>query len=325
MFRLMVLTAFLVLCNSERLTSPGFQSFMTEYNRTYKTDEEHNSRYWTFYKNMLQWELMNKMEQGTATYGMNKFADLTVEEFRARYISPVSREDLAKAALLPEAEKLDVSQIPAAVDWRDKNAVTPVKDQKECGSCWAFSTVANIEGRWAIKTGDLISLSEQELVDCDAVDHGCHGGNPWHAYDEVQRLGGLVKEDNYTYQGVRGECKLDKSQAVVQVTGKEHVSKDEEQMAAYVAENGPVVACLNSAAMMSYKGGVSSPWWWSCERDYIDHGVLIVGYGVDKTKNKPYWLIKNSWGADWGEDGYYRLYRGGNTCGIKTYVSSAVV
>ena len=323
MFRFTVLVALLGLALSERLSSPSFELFTAQHERSYDTEEEHNSKYWTFYQNMLQWELMNKMEKGTATYGMNQFADMTTEEFKAQYLNPMSEKDLFYANMIPKAEELDVSKAPEAIDWRENNAVTPVKNQGTCGSCWAFSTTGNVEGRWAIKTGDLVSLSEQELVDCDVVDMGCNGGLPFQTYAEIMRLGGLVREEDYSYKGVQGTCKLDKSKIVAQVTGREQVSTDEVQIAAYIAENGPVSIGINANMMQFYTGGVAHPWKFLCSPSGLDHGVLIAGYGVEE--NKPYWLIKNSWGESWGEKGYYKLYRGDGSCGVNQMVTSAIV
>merc|ERR1719239_683277 len=171
------------------------------------------------------------------------------------------------------------------------NAVTPVKNQGACGSCWAFSVTGNVEGQQAIKNGELLSLSEQELVDCD-------------------------KRDN-------------RSKVAVRVSGGVEISQNETQMAQWLFKNGPISVGLNANAMQFYKGGVSHPWKFLCSADGIDHGVLIVGFGEHEYplfhKKMPYWIIKNSWGEGWGEQGYYRLYRGDGTCGINMMTSSAVV
>ncbi|XP_063690221.1 cathepsin F-like [Bolinopsis microptera] len=323
MLRVFIIATIVAAAAGVKLTSPTFEVFMLKHERVYETEEEHNVRYWTFYKNMAKWELYNKAEQGTATYGMNQFADLTEEEFSKHYLSPVTSKGMNMLNSLPEAEEVDVADTPAEMDWRTKNAVTPVKNQGQCGSCWAFSTTGNIEGRWAIKNGTLVSLSEQELVDCDKVDLGCNGGLPFQAYAEIMRLGGLETEEDYPYTGRGGACKFDGSKVAVDITGREKVSTDEKKIAAYVAANGPVSIGLNAAAMQFYTGGVSHPLSFLCEPSGIDHGVVIVGYGTESGKD--YWLIKNSWGATWGEKGYYKLYRGKGCCGCNQMVTSATL
>lgn len=319
----LALVAVLALAQTERLSHPQFEMFMQEHGKNYESEVEHNVRYLTFFKNMGRWELLNKAELGSATYGANEFADLTEEEFREQYLSPVDDKDKFYMSMLPKAEQLDVTVKPAAIDWREKNAVTPVKNQGMCGSCWAFGTVANIEGLYAIRNGTLESFSEQELVDCDRVDFGCNGGLPFQAVAELMRLGGLMKEADYPYKGVAKPCKFDKTKVAVTVSGREHVSTDEEQIAAYVAKNGPVSIGVNAAAMQFYMGGVSHPWSFLCSASGLDHAVTIVGYGTDG--NKPFWNIKNSWGPGWGEKGYYRLYRGDGSCGCNQMVTSAIL
>jgi len=324
MLRYILLTVIVGLSLAERLTSPHFEEFMSVHGRSYESEEEHNSRYWTFYKNMLQVDLLNKLEQGSATYGMTQFSDMTTEEFKALYSRPISEKDLFYADMMPEAEDVEEEFYNNdEVDWRTEGAVTPVKNQGQCGSCWAFSTTGNIEGRWFIKTGDLISLSEQELVDCDKVDYGCEGGLPFQAYAEVMRLGGLVKESDYKYKGVEKKCHMDKSKVVATVTGREQVSTNEKTIAAYVAKNGPVSIGINANMMQFYEGGVAHPRKYLCKPSELDHGVLIAGYGTDG--GDPYWLVKNSWGPSWGEEGYYRVYRGDGTCGVNKMVTSAIV
>lgn len=302
----------------------AFEDFKLKHNKQYATVEEETKRLSIFKENMKTVEFLQEHELGTATYGATQFADLSSDEFRKHYLTPFwnKRQD----------PRLTVAQIPKVTlpneyDWRHYNAVTPVKNQGSCGSCWAFSVTGNIEGQWAVQKKKLISLSEQELVDCDKLDEGCNGGLPSNAYQEIQRLGGLEGETDYPYKGEDEKCNLQKQDIRVYINGSLNISSNETEMAAWLSQNGPLSIGINAFAMQFYFGGVSHPWRIFCSPDFLDHGVLIVGYAVKKGifEDTPYWIVKNSWGTWWGEDGYYYVYRGDGTCGLNTMVSSAII
>lgn len=297
----------------------SFKAFKLKYGRNYANEEEAH-RYEVFVKNMHKADMLQRREKGTAVYGATQFADMTEEEFRKNYLTPTwdtSFDPFLKQALIPN----DVT--PKQFDWRDHDAVTAVKNQGSCGSCWAFSTTGNVEGQWAIKNKKLLSLSEQELVDCDKLDEGCNGGLPSNAYKEIIRLGGLETEKEYPYEGRDDKCNFNRTEAKIDISGGLNISSIENDMAAWLAKNGPISIGINANAMQFYFGGISHPWKIFCDPSSLDHGVLIVGYGV--RKSTPYWIIKNSWGPTWGEKGYYLVYRGEGVCGLNRMATSAII
>ncbi|XAR50269.1 Zingipain [Bertholletia excelsa] len=203
----------------------------------------------------------------------------------------------------------NVDRVPPSVDWRKKGAVTPVKDQGQCGSCWAFSTVAAVEGINKIKTNKLVSLSEQELIDCDTKQNqGCDGGLMDLAFDFINQKGGLTTEDDYPYRAEDGTCNVSKENSPsVSIDGHENVPENDENALLKVVASQPVSVAIDagSSDFQFYSEGVFTG---DCGTE-LNHGVAIVGYGatLDGTK---YWVVKNSWGPEWGEKGYIRMQRG---------------
>ncbi|XP_060109547.1 cathepsin F [Heteronotia binoei] len=273
-----------------------FKDFLTTYRKSYKNQRETERRFQIFAENLKKAQVIQELDQGTAEYGVTKFSDLTEEEFRTTYLNPL----LTKMSRRPmKLASIPYDTAPSAWDWRDHGAVTDVKNQGDCGSCWAFSVTGNVEGQWFLHKGSLVSLSEQELVDCDSLDEACGGGLPSNAYEAIERLGGLETEGDYSYEGYAQKCGFSKDKVVVYINSSVEISRDENDIAAWLAKNGPISIALNAFGMQFYRKGVSHPFILFCNPWMIDHAVLLVGYG---TRGRlPYWAIKNSWGKEWGE------------------------
>ncbi|XP_007518834.1 cathepsin F [Erinaceus europaeus] len=304
---------------SEKVAS-AFKDFVITYNRTYETKEEAQWRLTVFTTNLMRAQKIQALDRGTAQYGVTKFSDLTEEEFRTIYLNPLLKEE--PSTKMRPAKSVGNSA-PPEWDWRDKGAVTNVKDQGMCGSCWAFSVTGNVEGQWFLKQGALLSLSEQELLDCDKLDKGCMGGFPSSAYSAIKVLGGLETEEDYSYRGHLQTCSFSEGKAKVYINDSVELSRSEQKLAAWLAKNGPISVAINAFGMQFYRHGIAHPLRPLCSPWLIDHAVLLVGYG--NRSGHPFWAIKNSWGADWGEQGYYYLHRGSGACGVNTMASSAVV
>jgi len=272
--------------------------------------------------NLVNIERFQHIEEGSATYShLTPFADVSPEDFAVRNGLRQS-VDGSSTALMP-FEALNISNLPNSFDWRAKGAVNPVKDQKQCGSCWAFATVASIEGAGFVANKKLLSLSEQELVDCDTKfgDQGCQGGLPSNAYEDMIKSHlGLETESEYPYVAKDEKCKAKASDERAFISGYQKISTDEDQIAAALMQYGPLAIGINAGPMQMYRGGVAKPWKILCNPKQLDHGVAIVGFGVDG--GLKYWTIRNSWGASWGEDGYYRIIRGTGACGLNTMVTA---
>ncbi|KAI4297638.1 hypothetical protein L6164_037520 [Bauhinia variegata] len=307
-----------------------FSLFKHRFGKSYASKEEHDYRFKVFKANLRRARSHQNLDP-SAVHGVTKFSDLTPSEFRKQVLGLRGLKlpsDANQAPILP------TDDLPSDFDWRDHGAVTPVKNQGSCGSCWSFSTTGALEGAHYLATGELVSLSEQQLVDCDhecdpeeprSCDSGCNGGLMNSAFEYILKSGGVMREQDYPYTATdRGTCKFDKSKIAASVTNFSVVSLDEDQIAANLVKNGPLAVAINSVFMQTYIGGVSCPY--ICSRRQ-DHGVLLVGFGSAgyapiRLKDKPYWIIKNSWGENWGENGYYKICRVRNICGVDSLVST---
>jgi C1A family cysteine protease len=291
-----------------------FAKFQVAYNKSYsRSDFAH--RYGVFKTNYDL--IVSHNAQGKSwTLAVNEFADLTFDEFRAQKLGykPVTVQGIPRETV----NLAGLVTVPASIDWRTKNAVTPVKNQGQCGSCWAFSTTGSVEGAVAIKTGRLTSLSEQQLVDCSTAqgNEGCNGGLMDDAFQYIISNNGICSESSYPYQGTDGTCK--KCSSVSKIAKYVDVSQNNQDALLAAAAQQPVSVAIEADQMgfQFYSGGVFDG---SCGTN-LDHGVLVAGYGKDSSSGEDYWLVKNSWGASWGENGYIRLVRssgsGAGQCGI---------
>jgi KDEL-tailed cysteine endopeptidase len=299
-----------------RETENAFHSFIGKFSKSYGTIEEFQFRLAQFEKNQALINDHNSANSGdTFLVGTNKFADWTPAEYK-RLLGYKSTE---KAGVIEEIAT--ASTRPAAVDWRTLGAVTGIKDQGQCGSCWAFSTVGGVEGYNAIKTGKLVSLSEQQLVDCCNSDRGfesqgCNGG----AMEEGIQFAttyGLTTEAAYAYTGVDGTCNLAALKTpAVKTTGLYSVPASDENALLNALANGPVSVAIEADTFVFqfYTKGIFNSK--GCGTN-LDHGVTAVGYGV--TNGVTYYIVRNSWGASWGESGYIKIaaVAGDGICGIQ--------
>jgi len=280
-------------------------------------------------------ENLNREHSPRTRFGANKFADLTTAEFKNLYLNskPAIRDPRWPVA--PEVSADAIAALPDAFDWRDKGAVTNVKDQGMCGSCWAFSTTGNVEGQWFLAGHAISGLSEQNLVDCDhecmmyedekSCDAGCDGGLQPNAYSYILKNGGIDSESSYPYSGEGNKkCSYKPTGRAATIANWTMVSQDEDQIAAYLVAHGPLAIAADAEMWQFYLGGV---FYLPCGTS-LDHGILIVGYGVETDifdQQMPFWIIKNSWSDGWGESGYIRVERGNGRCGVNLFVSSSSV
>merc|ERR1712166_250487 len=301
-----------------------FKAFQTDHAKTY-AEHQTPAKFRVFVDNVDFINDHNKNHAETLGYtvGINQFADMTKTEYKRTMLG----YNALKKRSTENTVLLDETAAPASVDWTTKGAVTPVKNQGQCGSCWAFSTTGSVEGRNQIKNNKLVSLSEQELTSCASSygNQGCNGGLMDDGFKFIEKFG-LEKEASYPYDGATGTCNVAKETAHdginlgVVTSFKDVPANSQSQLMAAVAE-GPVSVAIEAdqSGFQFYKSGIFSG---ACGTS-LDHGVLTVGYGTDSGTD--YWKVKNSWGSTWGQSGYIMLARNvestGGQCGVAMQAS----
>jgi len=299
------------LALSEIEYQSAFTFWMQQHQKSYH-HEEFLYRYGVFKTNMAFIEAHNKANK-SFTVAMNKFGDLTVEEYRNIFLgTKITKE-------VPARVHSHAPKLPTSWDWRTKGAVTAIKNQEQCGSCWSFSTTGSVEGCNFLAKGKLISLSEQNLMDCSTAqgNQGCDGGLMTQAMDYIISNKGIDTEASYPYTAADGTCSYNAANSGGDLNKYVNVNTGDENDLLAKVNLGPTSVAIDASqsSFQFYSTGVyNEP---ACSTSQLDHGVLAIGWGVDSGTD--YWIVKNSWGSDWGQNGYIWMSRNaGNQCGIAT-------
>lgn len=326
-----------------QIESTLFAGFKQRFHRQYMTASEEAFRFQIFRQSLKRIDAKNA-RAATDVYGITKFSDMTPEEWKSQYLglnldhTKHAANAAAAAAVTTAPQPQAATPLPASFDWRDKNAVTEVKDQGQCGSCWAFSAAETLESAWILSGHSMVDLSPQQIVDCDnrPGDQGCNGGDPTSAFQYIISTGGLDTDESYPYysgdSGAADSCTFNKSNiaatlsqwayAVAPCNDSCTVGRNESKLLESLITHGPVSICQDASNWQDYTWGVFS----DCSSDAasLDHAVQLVGYYGETAGSPEFYLVRNSWNEDWGDDGYIQIAYGYNTCGI-TDLASVVV
>lgn len=335
LYTLLCISSFFIVASSATSEWSKFEQFLERFHKKYESLEDLEHRFQIFRDNLRTIFEHNADSRANYTLGINQFTDLTPGEFQAQYIGGLSKDvEVGSKCSAFKPSGSSSSSVPVALDWRTKNAVTPVKDQGQCGSCWAFSSTGAMEGAWAVAKGQLISLSEQQLVDCSKKygNLGCKGGFMDNAFSYAIDYG-MCSEMEYPYTASGGTCNTgckpvtSLSSLSVDINACMDVPANNQLALKEAVARGPVSIAIeaDTRVFQMYSGGVITG---SACGTNLDHGVLIVGYGEEN--GIKYWLVKNSWSNTWGDQGYIKIERSDSendpgVCGIAMQPSFPVV
>jgi len=311
------------------LLKDEWDAFKSKHSKSYLNEIEERFRMKIYLENRQKIAKHNKNPENEFTLKVNKYTDLLPHEFKSvmnGYRPDLKRNNTGEESIVflsPE----HYCEAPKSVDWREKGYVTPVKDQGQCGSCWSFSATGALEGQHMRKTGKLVSLSEQNLVDCSTSEgnEGCNGGLMDNAFRYIKKNKGIDTEQSYPYEAEDDQCRFKRTDVGADDKGFVDIPEgNEKALKKALATVGPISVAIDASheTFQFYEKGVYFEK--KCSSTELDHGVLLVGYGTEEGKD--YWLVKNSWGETWGDGGYIKMARNkNNNCGIATQASYPLV
>jgi len=331
---LVIAAAFALVVNKDNAENVfKFTAWAEKYNKQYESTAAYDHAFQNFLKfqaKVAKLQAECRRTNCKTQWGMTKFADLSDQEFKSMYLNAQPMHLDAPI----NVSHIHTRRAPSKFDWRSQNGVvTPVKDQGQCGSCWAFSTTENVESMCFLKYKNQKILGPQQLVDCDPQSQGCGGGWTYWAFEYLINAGGQELESDYPYVAQNQPCQFDKSKIACAVKDFKYAIdpcksgdctgqiKLEGQLRDKLAMVGPFSICVNAASWSAYQGGVMSGASCPGGAGYIDHCVQLVGF--DMSQN--YYIVRNSWNTNWGDQGYIYLQTDSNTCALADVVTYAVI